>query len=139
MTLYLWHMAPVIVAALALYPTGLMAQPPVGSAQWWELRAAWVAILTVLFAPLVAMLGRMEQRSRPAAAGIGAPGAARAPALLLGVALATYGLYRFAVGGFDRGGQLPLTAIAAFAAGLPLVLTPRHGPGHAQDATEESR
>ncbi len=40
MTLYLWHMAPVIVIAVAFYPTGVMPQPAIGTAQWWELRPA---------------------------------------------------------------------------------------------------
>ena len=39
MTLYLWHMAPVIVIAVAFYPTGVMPQPAVGTAQWWETAA----------------------------------------------------------------------------------------------------
>lgn len=38
MTLYLWHMAPVIVIAVAFYPMGVMPQPAIGTAQWWELR-----------------------------------------------------------------------------------------------------
>ena len=38
MTLYLWHMAPVIVIAVAFYPTGVMPQPAIGTAQWRELR-----------------------------------------------------------------------------------------------------
>jgi hypothetical protein len=126
MTLYLWHMAPVIVAAVALYPTGLMAQPPVGSARWWELRAAWVTLLTVLLAPMAAMLGHLDRTRRPAAPIIAAAGV-RAPSLLLaGIALASFALYRFAVGGFYPDMQFPVTAIVAFAAGLLLVVIPGH-------------
>jgi hypothetical protein len=44
MTVYLWHFVPVIVIAVAFYPTGVMPQPAIGSAQWWELRPAWSAV-----------------------------------------------------------------------------------------------
>jgi fucose 4-O-acetylase-like acetyltransferase len=131
MTLYLWHMAPVIVAAVALYPAGLLAQPPVGSAPWWELRAAWVAILTLLFAPMAAMLGPLERTRRPA--GAIAPAGPKAPGLLLaGIALAAFALYRFAVGGFYPDMEFPVTAIVAFAAGLLLVLSRGRRPSTSQ-------
>src|ERR1019366_6244669 len=39
MTVYLWHMVPAIIVAVALYPTGVMPQPASGSAQWWETTA----------------------------------------------------------------------------------------------------
>jgi hypothetical protein len=39
-TVYLWHFAPVLVIAAALYQAGMMPQPAIGSAQWWVLRPA---------------------------------------------------------------------------------------------------
>jgi peptidoglycan/LPS O-acetylase OafA/YrhL len=133
MTLYLWHMAPVIVVAVALYPSGLLAQPPLGSAGWWELRVAWVAILAVLVAPMAAVLGRLEQTSRPA--GAIAPAGPKAPGLLLaGIALASFALYRFAVGGFYPDMEFPVTAVVAFTAGLLLVLSTRRRPGTSRGA-----
>ena len=54
MNAYLWHFVPVIVIVVAFYPTGVLPQPAVGSAQWWELRLAWWALLTVVLVPLVA-------------------------------------------------------------------------------------
>ena len=39
MLVYLWHMVPVIIAAVAFYPTGVMPQPRIGSAGWWETAA----------------------------------------------------------------------------------------------------
>lgn len=38
MTVYLWHFVPVIAVAVAFYPTGVMPQPVIGTARWWELR-----------------------------------------------------------------------------------------------------
>jgi fucose 4-O-acetylase-like acetyltransferase len=40
MTVYLWHFVPVLVIAVAFYPAGVMPQPAIGSAWWWELRPA---------------------------------------------------------------------------------------------------
>jgi hypothetical protein len=34
MTVYLWHLAPVLVIAAAWYPAGMMPQPAIGPAQW---------------------------------------------------------------------------------------------------------
>ena len=69
LTVYLWHMVPVVVVAVALYPTGVLGQPPVGSAGWWALRLAWIAALAVVLAPAAVFLARFERplRRRPAA------------------------------------------------------------------------
>ena len=48
MTLYLWHMVPVLVVALALYPTGVMPQPEIGSASWFAWRPVWVVACGLL-------------------------------------------------------------------------------------------
>ena len=50
LTVYLWHMTPVVVVAVALYPTGLLPQPAIGSAGWWALRPAWIAALALILA-----------------------------------------------------------------------------------------
>ena len=59
-----------IVVAVALYPAGVMPQPAIGTARWWELRPAWFALLTVVLVPLVAAIMRAERpmsrlRGRP--------------------------------------------------------------------------
>ena len=36
MTVYLWHMVPVVIVAAALYASGVMPQPAIGSARWWQ-------------------------------------------------------------------------------------------------------
>lgn len=66
LTVFLWHMSAVVVAALALYPTGVMPQPPVGSAAWFALRVPWLAVLTTALAALVAAFAPIEIRGRMA-------------------------------------------------------------------------
>jgi hypothetical protein len=51
MTVYLWHFVPVIIIAVAFYPTGVMPQPAVGSAEWWELRPACLPSRDLLLPP----------------------------------------------------------------------------------------
>ncbi|GLZ09212.1 hypothetical protein Acsp03_66780 [Actinomadura sp. NBRC 104412] len=64
LTAFLWHMTAVVIAAAALYPTGLFPRPPIGTVEWLLLRIPWVAILTVVLAVLVMLFGWIEWRSR---------------------------------------------------------------------------
>jgi hypothetical protein len=64
MTLYLWHMVPVLVAALALYPTGVMPQPEAGSASWFAGRPVWVAACGLLLGVLVAGVRTLRTPAR---------------------------------------------------------------------------
>ncbi|MFI7028525.1 acyltransferase [Microbispora rosea] len=63
MTVFLWHMTAVVIAVLALYVTGLLPQPPPGSAAWLLLRVPWLAFLTATLAVLVAVFARFERRA----------------------------------------------------------------------------
>jgi fucose 4-O-acetylase-like acetyltransferase len=140
LTVYLWHMTPVVVVAVALYPTGVLAQPAIGSAGWWALRPAWIAALALVMAPAAIWLARFERplRRRPAAQplrGIAArPGrgtsaqAARGPAALraalvaVGVGTAGVALARIAISGFAPDGDVPVGTLAAYACGVILTL-----------------
>ena len=115
MTVYLWHMAPVIVIAVAFYPTGVMPQPTVGTAQWWELRPAWLALLTAVLAPLVIAVMRAERPMLRLPAGLGPAGSWSPVLLLLGIAASMAGLARLAIAGFAPGGHLPTLVLAACA------------------------
>ncbi|KAB2343810.1 acyltransferase [Actinomadura rudentiformis] len=64
LTMFLWHMTAVVVAAAALYPTGIFPQPPVGTAHWVLSRLPWLACLTVVLACLVMLFGWIEWRAR---------------------------------------------------------------------------
>jgi hypothetical protein len=149
MTLYLWHMVPVLVVALALYPTGVMPQPEIGSASWFAWRPVWVAACGLLLVVLVAVFARFERpRGRASAA---TPSHARAvpaaergatrPAVvlvLIGTAATCAGIFQLTIGGFQGAGPagVPLAALitylvglAAFWAARRLARTPLPAPG----------
>ena len=133
MLVYLWHMVPVIIAAVAFYPTGMIPQPRIGSAEWWQLRPAWEALLAVILVPLIAgLLWLHRPLLRMLPTGLG-PGRPWSPAVLVaGLATAGFGLARLAIAGFAPGGRLPALVLAAYACGLLLTLlsgppSPEHG------------
>ncbi|WP_243722711.1 acyltransferase [Actinomadura sp. 7K507] len=64
LTVFLWHMTAVVVAAGVLYPTGVFPQPPIGSAEWIVLRLPWLAFLAIVLAVLMALFGWIEWRGR---------------------------------------------------------------------------
>jgi hypothetical protein len=149
LTVYLWHMVPVVIVAVALYPTAIMSQPVIGSAGWWALRPAWIAALAVVLAPAALWLARLERplRSRLAPLSGLAPhpargiAAARAALTAAGVVAAGVALARITVGGFAPGGAVPAGTIAGYAAGVILTLAAGRlasgGPASARLATAE--
>jgi fucose 4-O-acetylase-like acetyltransferase len=132
LTVYLWHMVPVVIVAVALYPSGLLAQPAAGSAGWWALRPLWIAALAIVLAPAAVWLARFEQplRRRPAAAPAPGPSAhpARGPAALrsvlvaVGVGAAGVALTRITIEGFAPGGGVPVGTVAVYGCGVILTL-----------------
>jgi fucose 4-O-acetylase-like acetyltransferase len=115
MTMYLWHMVPVLIVAALLAATGLPAGPTPGGAAWWALRLVWFAILGTILAVLVRLASRFERPSPPL---LGLSGRLPSVLILACAALAGYALARLAVGGFAPAGHLPLGVLAAYAAGL---------------------
>jgi hypothetical protein len=122
MTVYLWHMVPVVVVAVALYPTAVMPQPAIGSAQWWLTRPAWLGACALILVLLVVLAARAERPPPRLSAGLATPGRWSGPLLLVGIAAATFGLTRLAIGGFDPGGTLPALALIAFGGGFACTL-----------------
>ncbi|WP_416982243.1 acyltransferase family protein [Streptomyces sp. T028] len=141
MTLYLWHMLPVLVVAAAFYLTGLAPEPGYGSAAWWALRVPWLVVLGVVLAgvlralrPLERWLGGWGARVRPDA---GLRGAA-AWRMWAGIGVSVWALTYFAGHGFAYGGRFPLAAAVGLGAGAGLVLFPgRVGPGERGVVKEE--
>jgi fucose 4-O-acetylase-like acetyltransferase len=130
MGLYLWHMVPVVIVALIGYPTGLLPQPPMGSADWWLLRLVWVAAISVVMLLLMSLL--MWQRSRLAAPlptfSVPFPASWGTPILLLGALISALGALTLTLGGFAPEGRFPLQAALLLAVGALLVgVTPRVG------------
>ena len=122
MNAYLWHFVPVIVIVVAFYPTGVLPQPAIGSAQWWELRLAWWALLTVVLVPLVLGVTLAERPMLRLPEGLGRPGPWSPVLLLAGIVCAGVGLSKLAIGGFLAGGGVPDLALALCALGLAAVL-----------------
>lgn len=123
MTLYLWHMLPVLVAAAAFYLTGLAPQPEFGSGAWWGLRVPWLLVLGVILAGVVTALRPLErgltllyERTRPDA------GPHRPWPLWLGLASSVAALIRFAVRGFAYDGRFPVLPALGLALGTALVM-----------------
>jgi fucose 4-O-acetylase-like acetyltransferase len=133
MTVYLWHMTPVIIIAVAFYPTGVMPQPAIGTPAWWALRLGWFVLLTEVLVLVVAAFAWADQPSRPPPAGTGPPRLASTVILLAGLAAVGVGLARLAIAGFAPAGKLPVPVLVAYAAGLAGVvaaplLARRRGP-----------
>ncbi len=115
MTAFLWHFTALLLVVVTVYPMG-WPQPDAGSALWWALRPAWIALLVAFLVPLVALFGRYERPDlgpqkqppparlawRGLALRIGAMPASAATALALGgVFLLVIGMHGFAVAGFS--------------------------------------
>ena len=128
MGLYLWHMVPVVIVALLGYPTGLLPQPRMGSADWWLVRLVWVAAISVVTVVLMAFL--RWQRARLAAPlpslTVPLPGGWGLATLLAGALVSAAATLKFTIDGFAPDGRFPLLVTLLFATGLVLVaLTPR--------------
>jgi hypothetical protein len=117
LTVFVWHMTAAAVAGAIVYPTGLMAQPPVDSAAWLWWRVPWLASAAVVLLGLVAVFGRIELR-RPELAPM-PPGRARTALVGLGVLAVLGGLMGVALAGRDYHGPggLPPAAVLAYLAG----------------------
>jgi fucose 4-O-acetylase-like acetyltransferase len=130
LTVYLWHMTPVVVAAVALYPTGILAQPAIGSAAWWALRPVWIAVLAVILVPEAIWLARFERplRRRSPAPLTHSPAPTRVAGLVavglvaLGTAAAGVALARIAISGFAPGGDVPVGTVVGYGCGVVATL-----------------
>lgn len=130
LTIFLWHMVPVVIAGVTLVATGVFPQPEVGSGQWFALRVPWLAVLAVLLAALVAAFARVEvaalrgRSGTPSSWTVGV-GVATCVAALAGIGVSgTEGVIPPVLG-------LPLGELALF--GIGLVVISRAGRG--QQAT----
>lgn len=91
LTVFLWHMSAVVLAALGLHQLGLLPSPPVESATWLWWQIPWLAILAVVLAGLVAAFGRVEARAVTGARGGSARLARLLPGALAGLLAGTPG------------------------------------------------
>ncbi|MGP4102797.1 acyltransferase family protein [Nonomuraea sp. KM90] len=119
MTLFLWHMTAAVLGVLALYPTGVLPDPPAGSTAWVLLRVPWIVVLALILGVLVAVFGPIEQRSGP----LPDPRAAPVVPALAGTAGVLGGLLGAASAGpGDHGvAGLPTPALVAYFAGAAVL------------------
>ncbi|UOX99979.1 acyltransferase family protein [Blastococcus sp. PRF04-17] len=123
LTLYLWHMVPILVAAPALHLSGILAAPEPLTADWFALRPVWVLACAGVLLVLVLALGRVERPGRrpPAAAAPATP--LRVASAALGVAAICAGLALLTASGVDHVSRpitLATTAVL-YGSGLALV------------------
>jgi surface polysaccharide O-acyltransferase-like enzyme len=122
MALYLWHMIPVVIVAVTAYPAGLLPQPDEGGAQWWLARLQWVAILSVVTAVELALLGWGRRFFAAPLPGVSVPrGRWAEPVMLVGALLASYGFAFLAAEGFAPDGHFPWLTAAIFTVGVLVV------------------
>ncbi len=62
LTLFLWHMAAAVLAAAALYGSGIMPEPDVDAGAWLPLRLPWLAVCAAVLAVFVGIFARIETR-----------------------------------------------------------------------------
>jgi hypothetical protein len=139
MTTFLWHLSGMFVVSAATLALGV-AQPPVGSAEWWLWRPVWIALLLVPTAALVVVFRRAD---RPRPARVPSAGTAarrhRTPLAAAGMLLCTAGVLGVSAVGF--GGLLagrtatvivvpvtPLASVLLLAAGAALLGLTRPQP-----------
>lgn len=60
MTLFLWHITGLVLAAVAAYLLGLPL-PPIGSARWWAEKPLWLLAAAVVTTGLVLLLSPVER------------------------------------------------------------------------------
>lgn len=120
LTVYLWHMVPVVLVSLTLVATNLFPQPAVGSGEWFALRIPWLLILAAVLIALVAAFGRFEtaaarrREDLPSPVAVGA-GVAACIAGLVGLGTTEMAGILPAVGG------LPVGELALFGLGLAVL------------------
>ena len=103
MTVFLWHMTALLVAAAALVPLGLPQEDP-GTALWWMWRPLWIALLTGFLVPFVVAFHRFERPGQGSVATM--PGGAVRGSVVLALAALVAGLGGLASFGFDMDARM---------------------------------
>lgn len=127
LTMFVWHMSAAVIAAVALFPTGVMPQPDVDSAVWLAWRVPWVAACAVVLAVLVAVFARIELRD--ADVDRAEPGPTRDLLTLFGILAVLGGLLGIALAGreYHGWGGLPPVAVVSYLAGAAMLRVVRTG------------
>ena len=122
MALYLWHMVPVVIVAIVGYPAGLLPQPVEGTGAWWLARLEWLVILSLVTAVEMVLLYWARGFFAAPLPMLGTPIRIRwaEPSMLVGAAMAAYGLEFIAADGFAPDGHFAWWTGLIFAVGVLL-------------------
>jgi len=131
MTVYLWHMIPVVLIAVLVYPRMTVPQPVIGSTSWWALRPVWLGALAALLVPMTLAVDRLQSPLMPARLPPAPSPRGRSLLVALGIIAAGSALARLAIAGAAPDGSLAVSVVVTYAAGVLLVEAagwlPRHG------------
>lgn len=101
LTVFLWHVSAVALAAIVLYPLGF-PEPDAGTAAWWALRPVWMVLLVLPLVLLVALFRRFEVHPDPLSLDGPKPTTMHYVAAGVGVVSLGLGVLGFGVTGFNR-------------------------------------
>ena len=63
MSVYLWHMTAAVIVMAATHVTIGLSDAAVGSTEWWMLKVPTVVASSMVLAPIVAVVSRIERRA----------------------------------------------------------------------------
>jgi peptidoglycan/LPS O-acetylase OafA/YrhL len=124
LSLFLWHMAAAVAAAVALHGTGLVPVSQIGSTAWLWWRLPWLAACAAIAVVLVSLVRPVERRARlldrGGRTGVGPVGWLAATGIVASLA----GMVRLAQAGSGVHGPLalPTEALAGIVVGAALVV-----------------
>lgn len=124
LTVFLWHMAVAIPAALLLHGTGLVPTPEIGSSAWYLLRLPWLLTCALLLAVVVLVASPVERwAAKRSGSGGSSAGAVAGGLAWVAVVAVLAGLLGIALAGPGAHGPLglPTAAVVAFAVGVALL------------------
>ncbi len=104
LTVFLWHVSAVALAAMVLYPLGF-PEPDTGTAAWWALRPVWMALLVPPLALLVVLFQRFEVHPQPEDEAVAEATSVHYVAAGIAVVSIGLGVLGFGVTGFNRMAQ----------------------------------
>ncbi len=127
-TVYLWHMVPVLAVALTLYRSGVVPQPRIGSWAWWVGRPLWIATLAVALVPVVLAVTWLQRPLRRIPVPSGPVGRTRVVLMYAGVIASGFGLVRLSADGAAPAGRLAIPGLLVYACGSALTMITGRGP-----------
>ena len=124
MLVYLWHMIAVVVLSVVAYPAGLFPQPALGTGAWWLSRLLWIAVLSVLTAVVLLLVGfgRSVLTGSLISVPVRLPAHFADPMLIVGAGVASVALWYFSSHGFAPAGRFAIWAALLYVGGIVLAV-----------------